>query len=603
MGDQIGHLTNDRVSDGRRRLWLCVVVFGALVAALPVAAESEDLAAQVSELNGRIDEQRSQLRTVEQELAAATGEERELVEERLWKLTLEQEKAFEELAAALEKQRVQGDDVTSQIASLSARVENGWTHTRQQLLQREARVKALRDERENAPAEDLRGIDRKLRGEIDRLVENYSLLTDIVLLLESLDVDVAEPRQFLSEKFEGFADSVAARVNVQQRRRDDLAKRIAASPDDAELKSDLRTQEERLEQSTASLAALVDMLKRLDLEASEYRQVLIAATGEITTDILDKDVALGLLARVRDNVLEDLTANGPGWLFKVVLFFAILGGFRVFAAITRKFVARSVQSSKLRFSQLLQETLVSWSARAVMLVGLLVALSQMGFEIGALLAGLGIAGFVLGFALQDSLSNFAAGAMILMYRPFDVGDLIEASGVSGHVSRMTLVSTTILTIDYQTLIVPNNKIWGDVIRNFTAQQKRRVDLVVGVGYGEDVDRVDAVLRDIVAKQENILDDPPLTVEVHNLGDSSVDFIVRPWVKTENYWKVYWAMTREVKRRFDKEGIQIPFPQRDVHHYYPEPPPAAEHSGQAAGPHGPGGEARPSGEEAPEQDDP
>jgi small conductance mechanosensitive channel len=203
------------------------------------------------------------------------------------------------------------------------------------------------------------------------------------------------------------------------------------------------------------------------------------------------------------------------------------------------------------------------------MLGLFIALSQLGLEIGPLLAGVGVAGFIVGFALQETLSNFAAGLMILIYQPFDVGDSVEAGGVSGKVGQMSLVSTTILTFDNQKLIVPNNKIWGDVIRNRMSETTRRVDMVFGIGYADDVDRAERVLRDIVKSHELTLADPEPTIQLNNLGDSSVDFIVRPWTKTDDYWKVYWDVTREVKRCFDAEGISIPFPQRDVHVYnYP-----------------------------------
>jgi small conductance mechanosensitive channel len=214
--------------------------------------------------------------------------------------------------------------------------------------------------------------------------------------------------------------------------------------------------------------------------------------------------------------------------------------------------------------EMLRDTLIAWSSRVVMAIGVLVAVSQLGFQIGPLLAGLGIAGFIVGFALQDSLANFAAGAMILVYRPFDVGDVIEAATVSGKVSAMSLVSTTIHTFDNQTLIVPNNRIWGDVIRNVTAQRIRRVDLVFGVSYAEDVEHVERVLHDVVAKHPKTLDDPEPMVKLHKLADSAVEFVVRPWVHTEDYWDVYWDLTRDVKMRFDREGISIPFPQRDLH---------------------------------------
>jgi small conductance mechanosensitive channel len=183
-----------------------------------------------------------------------------------------------------------------------------------------------------------------------------------------------------------------------------------------------------------------------------------------------------------------------------------------------------------------------------------------------MLAGLGVAGFIVGFALQDTLGNFAAWGMILIYRPYDVDDLIEVAGATGLVKKMSLVSTTIATVDNQTLVVPNSKIWGDVIKNVTAQRVRRVDLLFGIGYGDDVEKAERVLNAIVSEHDKVLDRPETVVKLHELGDSSINFVVRPWVRTEDYWDVYWDLTREVKMRFDREGISIPFPQRDVHIY-------------------------------------
>jgi small conductance mechanosensitive channel len=215
-------------------------------------------------------------------------------------------------------------------------------------------------------------------------------------------------------------------------------------------------------------------------------------------------------------------------------------------------------------SQLLQRTIVSTTRNLVFILGVLFALSQLGISIGPLLAGLGVAGFILGFALQDTISNFFSGLMILMYRPFDEGDVVEIAGAFGTVSDMSLVNTTILTFDNQTLIVPNNKIWGDVIKNVTHQRTRRVDLAFRISYGDDVPKAERVLRDIVTSHDKVLADPEPNIRLHELDDSSVNFIVRPWVNTGDYWDVYWDITREVKMRFDAEGITIPFPQRDVH---------------------------------------
>lgn len=177
-----------------------------------------------------------------------------------------------------------------------------------------------------------------------------------------------------------------------------------------------------------------------------------------------------------------------------------------------------------------------------------------------------MAGFIVGFALQDTLSNFASGLFILLYRPYDVGDAVDAGGVLCTVNHMSLVNTTIKTFDNQRIVVPNNKIWGGVIKNITAEDTRRVDMVFGISYSDDIPEAEAVLAEILRLNDKVLEDPAPVVRLHELADSSVDFIVRPWTRTSDYWEVYWDVTREVKLRFDREGISIPFPQRDVHLY-------------------------------------
>ena len=159
--------------------------------------------------------------------------------------------------------------------------------------------------------------------------------------------------------------------------------------------------------------------------------------------------------------------------------------------------------------------------------------------------------------------------MILLYRPYDDGDVVEVGGVFGKVSKMSLVNTTILTFDNQTLVMPNSKIWGDVIKNVTAQDKRRVDMIFGIGYDDDIPKAEKVLTEIVTGHSKVLHDPAPVVRLNALNESSVDFIVRPWTGKDDYWDVYWDITRAVKLRFDEEGISIPFPQRDVHVYRAE----------------------------------
>ena len=174
-----------------------------------------------------------------------------------------------------------------------------------------------------------------------------------------------------------------------------------------------------------------------------------------------------------------------------------------------------------------------------------------------------MAGFIVGFALQDSLSNFASGMMILVYRPFDVGDVIEAAGVTGTVDNLSLVSTTILTFDNQRLTVPNRQVWGNVIRNKTSESIRRVDLVFDVGRRSDVPRADALFQTILADHPSVLKDPEPVIRVDELNDSSVRMLVRPWVNTPDYWEAYWGLTRIVNDRLEAEGIAAPTPKREV----------------------------------------
>jgi small conductance mechanosensitive channel len=303
-------------------------------------------------------------------------------------------------------------------------------------------------------------------------------------------------------------------------------------------------------------------MSKLGLETSALRVALITATGRINADVFKWSVAMGLLKNLWQRLVDTLAAKSAPFLFQGLLIVLTFFAFRTLAKLVRRGVRRAVRYSK--FSQLMRSTVVSLAGNAVMLVGLLVILTQLGVQVAPLLAGLGIAGFIVGFAMQSTLSNFAAGAMILTNQPFDIGDEIEVAGVTGTVRKMSLVSTTILTPDNQTLIIPNSSISGGVIRNRTAQPLRRVDLTFGIGYGDDIDRAESLLREIVDANENVVKDPAPIIKLHQLADSSVNFVVRAWAAKERYWDVYWDVTRAVTLRFDAEGISIPFPQRDVH---------------------------------------
>jgi small conductance mechanosensitive channel len=252
---------------------------------------------------------------------------------------------------------------------------------------------------------------------------------------------------------------------------------------------------------------------------------------------------------------------GKNLLFFLVTLFA----FWILAGILSRIVNRALSAMK-KTSDLLRTFLVNSIRRVTIIVGLVVALSMLEIDIGPLVAAIGVMGFVIGFALQDTLGNFASGVMLLMYRPYDVGDVIDAAGVTGTVVKMSLVSTTIKSFDNQKVVVPNSSIWGNVITNITGNDTRRVDMVFGIGYADDIAKTQGILEEIVNNHSLALKDPAPVVKLHELADSSVNFICRPWCKTSDYWNVYWDVTRAVKERFDKEGVSIPFPQRDVHLY-------------------------------------
>ncbi len=235
------------------------------------------------------------------------------------------------------------------------------------------------------------------------------------------------------------------------------------------------------------------------------------------------------------------------------------------AGFAGKLVKRAISLGP-NVSRLLSDFLIKSVRWIVMFIGVIMALSALEISVAPVLAMVGAAGFIIALALQDSLSNFASGIMILFFRPFDVGDLIDAAGVSGKVSTMNLVSTTIRTADNKKMVVPNNKVWQNVITNATGVRTRRVDLIFGIGYDDNIEEAQKIMEEVVASHPMVLRDPEPTVKLHALADSSVNFICRPWVASQNYWDVYWDITREVKLKFDEAGINIPYPQQDVHLY-------------------------------------
>ncbi len=237
-----------------------------------------------------------------------------------------------------------------------------------------------------------------------------------------------------------------------------------------------------------------------------------------------------------------------------------------------KFLVRLVVSaiSKVMQKQAVDKTLETFICNLVrislMVVVVIAAIGALGIQTTSFIAIFGAAGLAVGLALQGSLSNFASGVLIVLFRPYRVGDFVEAAGIAGSVEQVQILTTILKTGDNKQIIVPNSQIMDSIITNYSANPTRRVDMVVGVSYNDDLDKVRKTIEDLIAAEDRILADPAPTIAVSALADSSVNFVVRPWVNSADYWGVMFDMTEAIKKRFDKEGISFPFPQQDVHLY-------------------------------------
>lgn len=264
------------------------------------------------------------------------------------------------------------------------------------------------------------------------------------------------------------------------------------------------------------------------------------------------------ISRYSDQIVAWLTQNGIDLL--VALIIVLVGNWlarRLGAAVTGAMDKRQVDVLLSRF-------VGSVAYYALMAVVFVAALGQLGVDTTSLLAVVGTLGLAIGLAVKDNLANFSSGVVLILTRPFTVGDYITVAGVSGTVQNVTLGTTVLSTPDNQKIIVPNTKITGEIIQNTTANATRRVDLVIGVGYGDDLAKAKQVIRGILDADPRVLDDPAPVVAVSELADSSVNLVVRPWVGGADYWAVYFDLNERIKTALDENGISIPFPQRDVH---------------------------------------
>lgn len=302
---------------------------------------------------------------------------------------------------------------------------------------------------------------------------------------------------------------------------------------------------------------VVDAYEEKGGDPKEYRNYVLALSAT-TADLTDS---------------ASITSAFTAWLLspeggvalggRILQFVLILLLFWVVSMVVARVVERAISARK-NPSALLRDFAVMVARKSVQVIGVMVALTALGVNVGAMAAVIGGGAFILGFALQDTLGNFASGFMLMIYRPFDVGDAVNIGGTVGQVEKVTLVNTKMLTFDNQTILIPNKEVWGKVITNITANPTRRVDLVFGISYNDNIDLAKSILEKLVHSHPLALKSPEPTIQLHELADSSMNFICRPWAKTSDYWTLYWDLNVQVKKAFDEAGISIPFPQRDVH---------------------------------------
>ena len=389
---------------------------------------------------------------------------------------------------------------------------------------------------------------------------------------EAAQEAATEAREALQQKQEAEEKSVQDEavqdaIKAAADNAEEAGKTVTVAGDAAEDKAELKTALlEYTTELTAQRTAIIDRFEVVLTELAgkggdrtQYDSYIKAVSG-IKVDVTDATASWIALSGWLKS-----PEGGVRWAFNVLKFVLIVLGFYLLSVVAAK-AARKALARSNNLSSLLNQFIVLSARRLVLFVGLFIGLSALEVNIGPVLAIVGAAGFVIAFALQNSLSNFASGILMLVYRPFDTGDFVNVAGVLGKVESMNLLSTQLRMPDTQLVIVPNNSVWGDVITNVTGITERRVDLVFGIGYADDIDKAEAILEAIVNEHELILEDPEPVIKLHELADSSVNFVCRPWVRPADYWTVYWDVTREVKRRFDAEGVSIPFPQRDVHVY-------------------------------------
>ncbi|MCZ6915496.1 MAG: mechanosensitive ion channel family protein [Gemmatimonadetes bacterium] len=426
-----------------------------------------------------------------------------------------------------------------------------------------ARLSALRERRPDTEPANMGDLEADIRLAQSRLDTVLVGQMETLAAADSMGLDVAGRWDDLDRFLTTRAESQAGRLMIADGERDRLGAEVRAAvragtseAEVASLRTRQRIAEQRLEGIVSSLRNSAALLDRRGLGTVPYRRVIIEATGEVTSDILDVRVLFGVIGRFVARGWESVKAWAPTFFVQVLI---VLGSIFVVRRAFRLVWWVSRRRNRPKLSNLLADLVGRMLGPIATITGVLMGLWFTGANLGTLLAGVGVLGIIIGLALQDSMSNLAAGAFILIYQPYERGDLISAGGVVGKVRSLGLANTSIVTLDNRLLHVPNRKIWSEVIENRSAEKIRRVETIVKVSYREDLATVFSLLLELLKGHEQILEEPEPSVFITELGDPWVSIKVWGWAKRDDWWGITMELPKLIWGRFQAEKIETPLP--------------------------------------------
>ncbi len=423
-------------------------------------------------------------------------------------------------------------------------------------------VNRLQRRRPDVEAQSAPNLEAELASVEERIGIAVSLMKSTAERMDILGFDTESLWKGYDEALVERAEHLAGRLELASAERDRLHEQDESvrksggdNPDQA---ARLQAAEIRVETLVKSLQHIAHVMEARGLPSAQYLQLTFRTTGAVTDDLLNLDVLKGLVLDLYEELRDWLKLNGPTILLRFLIVFVIVMATR-FLLWAIWILARL----RMRSSRLLRDLISRLIAPTGTVFGLLLGMWTLGVDPTTLLAGLGVAGVIVGLALQDSLANFAAGVFILIYKPYDVDDYVQAGGVLGKVRQMGLANTLIVTFDNRRLFVPNRKIWSEVIENRSSERVRRIDTTVRVRYDENVDVVMQHCRDILQASELVLPSPAPTIFVEKLEDSWLEIAVWAWTKGDTWWDLTMELPRILHIGLAERGVRVPYPRREV----------------------------------------